>query len=196
VKEFLIGNRISLHGLRSEDLAEGSPYYRWLNDLSMDTFTERSRLPRNAEQLRDYFDKTAHGDDLVLLGIYDNETGRHVGNVSFKQINWQSRRGFLGYIIGEPDFQGKGIASEAVSMFMYYGFNKLNFARILTTVTSENAASRRVCEKCGFVEEGCMRRHILTGDRAWDVVMFGALRDEWMAGHADAARALYENPPF
>lgn len=197
MKRFLVGKRISLHGLSPRDIEEGAPYFSWLDDLANDEFTERSRLPNTPSRMKSYFEKAnSPNGDLVFLGIYDNETGKHIGNISYKNINWSCRRGWLGYLVGDPDFRGKGIAADAILMFMLYGFNKLNFNRIFTTVSAPNEASRRLAEKSGLKEEGMMRGHILTGGRQLDVYMYGVLRDEWLESHADAAREIYESAPF
>lgn len=197
MKRYLVGRRISLHGLSPRDIAEDAPYYGWLDSLENDSFTERSRLPNDPFRMEGYYKKACDpNSDLVFLGIYDNETGRHIGNISYKNINWSCRRGWLGYLIGDPEFRGKGIATDAVLMFMLYGFNKLNFNRIFTTVSEPNTASRKLSERVGLKEEGLMRGHIITGGRTIDVYMFGVLRDEWLASHGEQARACFDDPPF
>jgi len=191
---FLEGKRISLSGLSERDLEPDAPYFRWMNDLSLDEFTERSRFANHPAKHRSYYEKSAAGNSLIMLGIYDNETGRHIGNVSYKDINWYSRRGFIGYIVGEPDFTGKGIATEAVGMFMLYGFQKLNFNRINTTASVDNVASVKVLERNGFRQEGLMRQHIVNGTRKFDVGVYGALADEWLPEHADRVRNSFVSP--
>ncbi len=197
MKRYLVGKRISLHGLSPREIAEDAPYFGWLDDLQYDQFTERSRLPNSPERMAAYYQKANQPNgSLVFLGIYDNETGRHIGNISFKEINWSCRRGWLGYLIGDPEFRGKGIATDAILMFMLYGFNKLNFNRIFTTVSEPNLASRKLAEKTGLKEEGRMRGHIITGGRMIDVFMYGVLRDDWLKSHGERARDLFEEAPF
>lgn len=195
-QHFLEGKRISLSGLSEKDLEPGAPYFQWMNDVSLDEFTERSRFPNHPSRHREYYEKSAGGKSLVMLGVFDNDTGKHIGNVSYKEINWHSRRGFIGYIIGEPDFTGKGIATEAVGMFMLYGFQKLNFNRIHTTASIDNVASIKVLENNGFRQEGLMRQHIINGIRKLDVGVYGALVDDWMPEHADRVRNSFVSPVF
>jgi [ribosomal protein S5]-alanine N-acetyltransferase len=196
VTYYLKGKRFSLSGLREKDLAEDAPYFAWMNELGYDLHTERSRFPNHMSRHRAYYERSGQGRDLVLLGIYDNSSGRHIGNASFKDINWHSQRGHLGYIVGDPEFHGRGAATEAVLMFMLYGFQKLNFHRVFTTISADNTPSRRVAEKVGLVEEGLMRQHIYTAGRRLDVVQYGTLRDEWMKAKGGAARACFDDAPF
>lgn len=195
-RHFLVGQRISLSNLSEEDLSDDAPYFQWMNDLGLDTFTERGRFPNHPARHRSYFDRSADRGSIVLLGIFDNTTGRHIGNVSYKDINWHSRRGFLGYVVGEADFVGKGIATEAVGMFLLYGFQKLNFHRVHTTVALDNVASIKVLERNGLIREGVMPQHIISGDRKLDVAAYGTLAENWMPAHADRVRKSFQSAPF
>src|SRR5215469_5702410 len=132
MQRYLKGKRISLHGLTPHDLRSDGPYYSWLDNLSLDIFGERSDFPNTQARMESYFATACANDSLVLLGLFDNATGRHIGNITLQQIDWIQRRAFLGYLIGEKDFTGQGIASQACLMMMYYGFNKLNMDRIWT----------------------------------------------------------------
>jgi ribosomal-protein-alanine N-acetyltransferase len=73
----------------------------------------------------------------------------------------------LGYAVHE-DFQGKGIAAEAVRQLLALAFNPAGLAleRVEAVAAVENLASRRVLEKCGFVFEGIHRKIlIINGER-------------------------------
>jgi ribosomal-protein-alanine N-acetyltransferase len=133
---------------------------------------------------------------LVLLGIFDNDCKSHVGNITLQELDWVNRRAFIGYLIGEKGFAGRGFASEACLMLLYYGFNKLNFDRIWTTVSVEHVASLKVAEKAGFKVEGRLREHQLRNGRRIDVSVVGALRQEWMTERGDAARDAFGELPI
>ena len=95
--------------------------------------------------MQSYFDRSCENDDLKLLGIVDNETDKHIGNITFQEIDWINRRAFIAYMLGDKDFSGKGIITQAVLMMMLYGFQKLNFDRIYGGVSELHAASIRIC---------------------------------------------------
>ena len=195
MKKYLIGKTISLHGLTAVDVSEDSPYFSWLDDLSLDTFTERSYFPNNAKRMQSYFDRSCENDDLILLGIFDNETDKHIGNITFQEIDWINRRAFIAYMLGDKEFSGKGIITQAVLMMMFYGFQKLNFDRIHGGVSELHVASIRICQKVGLLEEGRMRNHILRNGEASDILVVGSLRDEWLVSHGDKALQLFTVPP-
>lgn len=53
-----------------------------------------------------------------------------------------------------PEFWGRGLASEATSASVQFGFEHIGLRRIVGHVLPENAASIRVLEKCGLTFEG------------------------------------------
>lgn len=196
MKSFLVGKHISMHGLRDADLSDTAPYFSWLDNLELDQYAERSRFAVNPETFRAYVKKAWTNSDLVLLGIYDNDSGKHIGNISIKQIDWQSRKGWIGYLMGDPAFRNRGLTTEAVLMFMYYCFNKLNLRRIYTHINENNQPSIRVIEKAGFVKEGVLREHIINGITPANSFAYGSLAHEWLPTHAEKARGLYEQVWF
>lgn len=192
---YLRGKRISLTGLTPEHLRPDEPYYGWLNDLSLDLYSERSYFPNNPQRMNFYFETANSNTKLILLGIFDNATQRHIGNVTLQELDFINRRAFLGYLIGDKEFTGKGIASEACLMIMYYGFNKLNFERIWTTISAEHVASLKVGEHVGLKVEGRLREHQMRNGKRSDLMVVGALRNEWMIERGDAARGAFAELP-
>lgn len=195
MKRFLVGKRISLHGLRPEDLRADAPYYSWLEDLSLDEYTERSYFPNSEGRMLDYYNRSTTNTSLVLLGIFDNETGLHVGNITLQDINLMNRRAFIAYLLGDASFAGRGYVTDAVLMMMYYGFNRLNLNRIYGGVSALHGASRKVCAKVGLKEEGLQRQTLYRNGEYSDSVPVGALRDEWMAELGEKALSLFEVKP-
>lgn len=195
MKKFLIGKRISLHGLISKEVQEDSPYFSWLEDLSLDKYTERSYFPNSIERMNSYYSQACSNTTLVLLGIFLNENGKHIGNITFQEIDWINSRAFIAYMLGENEYSGKGIMTDAVLMMMYYGFNKLNFERIHGGVSELHIGSQKVCEKVGLVVEGRMRNHLLRNGSRSDALIVGALRDEWMQTHGQKAKDVFEILP-
>ncbi len=196
MESFLIGNRLTLRGLREQDLKEDAPYFGWLNDLSLDSHNERSAFPNSMDRMISYYQKACKNQDLVLLGIYDNASQKHIGNISIKNINWHSRNGWLGYLIGDHDFHNQGVATEASMMFTYYCFNKLNLHRVCTSVTESNIASIKVLEKSGYQKEGVMKEHMMIGGKARDVMMYGAVSHAWEKTHSEKAKKLFKQTNF
>ncbi len=195
MKHFLQGHRISLSGLTATHLAPDQPYYQWLNDLSLDEYTERSYFPNSTERMLNYYTHGSKNSDLILLGIFDNETEKHIGNITFQQINWMNNSAFIAYLLGDNTFAGKGIVTDAVLMMMYYGFNRLNFERIWGGVSDLHEGSKKVCIKTGLQVEGKMRHTLLRNGQYSDSLVVGAIRSEWMDEFGEKALNLFSVKP-
>lgn len=196
MKKYIIGKRVSLHGLTEEELNTDHPYYHWLDDLSLDLFTTRSYFPNSMERMQSYYKRATANNDILLLGIYDNSTAKHIGNITLQDINWINQTAFIAYMLGDKSFAGKGVTTDAAIMTMYYGFNKLNLERIWGGVVADHKGSARVCEKIGLKIEGRMRGQYKRNGERFDSLIVGALRDEWMESHGETARKLFEELPI
>ena len=89
----------------------------------------------------------ATGRDLSLAITPKKGKREVIGSVTL-----ESRGGdrlTLGYALA-PEAWGKGLATEAARAMIKTGFRLTGAVEILATVQVENAASRRVLEKCGF----------------------------------------------
>jgi RimJ/RimL family protein N-acetyltransferase len=85
----------------------------------------------------------------------------------------------LSYHIYSSDHAGKGIATEAVKLLTGYLFDRLKYNRIRLIIHPDNAASKRVAEKCGYKFEGTARGAWFHKGRNHDVDVFALLRDEY-----------------
>ena len=91
------------------------------------------------------------------------------------------KRAELGYWIGVP-FWSRGLATEAASAAVAFGFETLCLHRIFAHHFSGNTASQRVLEKIGMRHEGRSREHIRKWDRFVDLENYGLLAEEFRAG--------------
>lgn len=76
--------------------------------------------------------------------------GTHVGHV--EAVNLGNGKWEIGYHIGKA-YTGRGYATEAVRAFLPYALDTLRINEIYGICVSENFASKRVLEKCGFIAE-------------------------------------------
>ena len=99
------------------------------------------------------------------LGIDASGVGGLVGMVRIGIDSERHRSANIGYGVN-PDFWGRGYATEAARLIVGFGFETLGLHRIWATHHPENGASRRVLDKIGFREEG-RRRDDRFVDGAW-----------------------------
>lgn len=92
--------------------------------------------------------------------------GFHVG---------KSHRGEVGYWLAKP-FWGRGIMTAVVQRVCQHAFEEFGLVKITAHVFSHNPASARVLKKCGFQEEGFLRKHFLKDGQFIDARLFALLR--------------------
>jgi len=174
---FLVGDKVNLRGLELDDLE--SNYFQWFNKRSTDIYTHHALYPNSPEKMKEFYEKALRHQDLLVLAIIDKENDRHVGNVSLQNIEWINRRAEFAIIIGEKDYTGKGIATDAGRLIINYGFDRFNLNSIWLGVHAENRAAVAAYKKMGFIEEGRMRERFIRNDRCSDQILMSILRKEW-----------------
>ncbi len=105
---------------------------------------------------------------------------RMIGTCGFTSFNCTADSAEVGYVIN-PEFWGKGIAQEALSRVMKFGFEKLNLNRIEAHYMEGNERSRHVMERVGMTYEGTMREAMLVKGSYINVGVCSILRSEWEA---------------
>jgi RimJ/RimL family protein N-acetyltransferase len=88
----------------------------------------------------------------------------------------KSHRAEVGYWLAKP-FWGRGIMTAVVARVCRHAFDEFGLAKITAHVFSHNPASARVLEKCGFLQEGYLRKHFLKDGNFIDGRLFGLLRE-------------------
>ena len=96
----------------------------------------------------------AHPEDWgwYALWLIVRKDGAQIGNLSFKGVP-ENGMVELGYGIAE-EYRGLGYATEAVETILAWAFDQPGVNSVAAETEADNAASRRVLEKCGFVPAG------------------------------------------
>lgn len=99
-----------------------------------------------------------------------------VGACGFQDFEaGKSHRAEVGYWLAKP-FWGRGIMTAVVRRLCRHAFEEMGLVKITAHVFAGNPASARVLEKCGFQQEGFLRRHFQKDGQLLDVRLFGLLR--------------------
>lgn len=74
-----------------------------------------------------------------------------------------------------PHARRRGFASRALQLVSRWAFDALDIVRIELYIETDNAASRGVARRCGFVEEGVLRGRLRIADTRRDAVLYARL---------------------
>jgi RimJ/RimL family protein N-acetyltransferase len=101
------------------------------------------------------------------------------GVIGFHAIDWRSRAGELGLVIGEKSLWNGGYGADATRTLVRFAFRELNLNRVFLRVFEDNARAIRCYEKVGFRHEGRLRQDRFQDGRYLDTLVMGLLRDEF-----------------
>ena len=83
--------------------------------------------------------------------VIEKSSGKIVGSCGFLRQKGDDKD--LGYLFAR-EVWGKGLATEAAGACLQYGFEKLNFTKIIALTDVDHFVSQRVLEKIGFTRRG------------------------------------------
>ena len=143
-----------------------------------------------AERLAKMWARTELTDEgqALMLGAEVTGTGELIGDV---MLFWHSRRdagGELGYVFN-PDFGGRGYATEAAEAVLRLGFDGLGLHRIVARVDERNGPSARLARRLGMRQEArLVENEFFKGE--WSTELdFAMLDEEWRRQPGAAGRA-------
>jgi ribosomal-protein-alanine N-acetyltransferase len=171
----LKGNLIQLRPVRRDDLDQ---VYSWHVDIANRGDYYPTGVRSQSEFYRRFEESGFWGKDDGMLLIVEQDD-QIVGHIEFFKTVAYLDEYELSYQIYEPEKRGQGYTTEAVNLMVAYLFGRWKMNRIRLIIHRDNAASRRVAEKCGFTREGTARGAWYHQGRNHDVEVYALLRREW-----------------
>ncbi|GAB3842402.1 GNAT family N-acetyltransferase [Dactylosporangium cerinum] len=114
----------------------------------------------------------------LTLGVEVAATRTLVGEVMLLWSSREHRSGQLGYAIN-PDFAGRGYATEAARAALGLGFDELGLHRITASIDERNTASANLARRIGMRQEArFVNNEKLKGEWCTELV-FAMLAGEW-----------------
>ena len=107
-------------------------------------------------------------------GIADRGSDRLIGTATIFGLHREQGRAEIGYSLQRAQW-GKGLAREAVSRVLAYGFDDVKLRRFEADIDPRNTASLGLIERFGFTREGYLRDRWLVNGEACDSVVLGLL---------------------
>jgi ribosomal-protein-serine acetyltransferase len=139
-------------------------------------------LTAKTEQEAETLVRELHADwvarNCFFMGAFDKETCEFVAQIYVGVVNWDLPEFTIGYFV-DKDHEGQGFVTEAVQAALRFIFEHLRAHRVRLEANETNTRSRRVAERCGFVQEGQLRQNRRNPDGSFSGdVLYGLLRSE------------------
>lgn len=133
------------------------------------------------EAVRELLDKyisSYENKDYYRWAIILKENNECIGQIAYFLVDTKNNFAEIEYCIGS-DFQRKGLATEATKAIIDFGFKQIGLHKIQICHASNNMASRRVIEKCGFHYEGALRDFFYLNGAYADRLYYSILEYEY-----------------
>ncbi|MGB2728969.1 MAG: GNAT family N-acetyltransferase [Halobacteriota archaeon] len=140
------GKKIYLKVLDEENATQ--EYCDWLNDPEVNEYLETKEA--TVEELKRYIKEKKESPNCLFLGIILKENNKHIGNIKLEPIDFNDKKATLGILMGDKEYWGIGIGTEATKLLVGYAFNSLDLKEVNLGVLSENKAAIKVYKKAGF----------------------------------------------
>jgi RimJ/RimL family protein N-acetyltransferase len=108
------------------------------------------------------------------FAVVDVETGDFLGLAGLVSIEPAAKQGEIGYALA-PEARGRGIATRALRLVTRYALDEVALERVHLDIATDNEASMRVAERCGYRREGVLRSLYMKPGRRQDFVVYSLL---------------------
>jgi len=144
--ETIDGDQIILRELTVADAS--ADYASWLNDPEVNKYLETRQV--TVDELKSYITERQGSSDTLFLGMFWKENDLHIGNIKLEPIDFEKGEAMMGILIGNKEYWGKGVATEATNLICDYAFDQMGLKEVNLGVIDQNKAAIHVYEKCGF----------------------------------------------
>jgi len=133
------------------------------------------------------------GSNVLPWAIATRADDCLVGTVTLFSLSLEQGRAEAGYSL-QPEFQGHGLAREALRLALGLAFDVLHLRRVEADVDPRNTPSCRLLEHLGFRREGLLRARWLVAGEVCDTALYGLLAEEFMREDASAPDPAVASP--
>ena len=177
-----------IHLTAEEPALRASAESRWSRNTAyhrlLDTDPQSLYSPKGPEKWWEKeIEKAAQGGlpEGFFFNIRTLPDEKLVGFVVLWGLEWTHGEATVSIALGEPEYWGKGLGTEAMRIILRYAFTELNLHRVTLWVFGYNQRAIRSYEKAGFRLEGRTRGDVQRAGKRHDSLWMGILREEWFA---------------
>ncbi len=156
-------------------------YVKWLNDLEVNKFLgpiigsvfTREKGEEWYEEMKDQGDRR-----IFTLHLKERDEGP-IGYCGLYDIDHRHERASIQVIIGEKEYQDRGLGTEASRLLVDYGFSTLGLESINLSLMEANEGAKQVPKKLGFREAGRVRDFWQIGGNFHDKLIMDIKKKEF-----------------
>ena len=164
---------------KDSDLA---PFMAYRNDPEVARYQSWDSL--DEQEAKDFIREAGSAQPGVAgewfgFAIESKETGDLIGECALRVDEEEPYRAEIGFTLAR-EHQGRGFASEAVSLLLDYAFGTLGLHRVVAIADCRNAPSWVLLERVGMRREGHFIENVWFKGGWADEYLYAVLKDEWL----------------
>jgi ribosomal-protein-alanine N-acetyltransferase len=114
-------------------------------------------------------------NERINWAVTEKGVDKLLGIIGYVNLKQENLRGEVGYIL-HHEHHRKGIMYEALQAVLNYGFDVVGLHSIEAVIRAENAASRKLVEKAGFVQEAYFKDYTFFNNQFLDQTIYSLIR--------------------
>lgn len=166
--------------LRRIELSDAPALYKLRADDHVIKYLDRAK-PESINEIYSLIktiqDETNKNNSVNWAITIKGDT-RLIGTIGFWRLQKEHFRAETGYMLF-PEFEGKGLMHEALSIVLQYGFMKMNLHSIEANCNPENNRSIKLLEKHNFIREGFFKENYYYNGKFLDSSIYSLLSSDF-----------------
>lgn len=146
--------------LREINDDDATDYFEYMSRPEMSSFLSEANFPKNLDQafseLR-YWGGLFRNKRSFYWAIALKQSNRLIGTAGFNTISIVHSKAEISYDLNF-DYWGKGIMLKSIKNILKFADYKLQLMRVQATVITDNERSINLLQRCGFNNEGILRK--------------------------------------
>lgn len=127
-------------------------YLSWMRNVTNNAFILTCRESYSLEELKSFIDESNSSSETILLGIFEDKTKKHIGNIKYSEINQLTNSANMGILIGQSEWWGKGVGQEVVLTSVEWLKKEFRIKKVTLGVDIDNVAAINLYNKLGFIK--------------------------------------------
>ena len=169
--------------LRRFNAGDLNAFLAYRNDPEVARWQGWSRIsPGEAEEFvsKQQVQAIAQPGQWLQITIALKQTGQSIGDCALKIHTTDTRQATIGITLSRA-FQGRGLATEAVSTLLDYLFLQGKLHRVQADTDPDNIPAWKLLERLRMRREAHCRQSLWFKRRWADEFIYAIIRDEWLA---------------
>ncbi|MFA7637447.1 MAG: GNAT family protein [Monoglobales bacterium] len=163
--------------LRAIEMKDAGILQAMMNDEAIEEMMWGYSFPVSMHQQEAWIEKLPTDNSVFRAMIDVGE--KAIGTIILSDIDLRNGSAEIHIKLASDAERGKGFGTDAVRSLVKYAFNELRMNCIYCKVKEDNIASKKMFEKCGFVQEGRLRSRVYRHGRYYDFFEYSILKSEF-----------------